>query len=167
MEDIKVFNFTNKEQTSDNRAIFHENDEKMQELDKRYNRAQRIKKIAIYSSAVIVLASSIVLLKKQVNKLNQPTNIIVNDILANEGMLETDDGRKVDPKKFGIDDKDALYKYAKEHDVDPEVLREKMVQELEDKDINADLVMNQLENKYPGILNDDLVMTIEPENKAK
>lgn len=163
-KEIEVFDFMQPKR--DKRDILHENDKKFAEMDNRYNKSQRIKKIVIYSSAVIVLASSVVLVKKHISKINQPVQIITNDILANEGLLLTDDGRQVDPKKFSENDKESMYDYAEENNVKSAEINEKLAERLDKEGINSDLVLDQIKDDYPGIFKDNSVR-IEERNKAK
>ncbi len=166
MKEIETMSFMKQKNNCD---IFHENDERFQELEEQRKKRSKIKKIAIYGSTFVVLASSVVLIKKQINYLNKPTTIVVNDILANEGLLETDNGKKVDPRKFDSEHLDEMYKYCREHNLDPATLRAQLIHEYikDHKDVNEDMLMEQLASKYPGILNNDLIITVEHENKAK
>ena len=166
MKDVEIMNFM---KHKNDRDIFHENDEKFKKMEQREQKINKIKKLAVYSGTFVVLASSIVLVKKQINNINQPVNIVANDIMAIEGMLETDDGKKIDPRIFDGEHKEAMYKYCQEHNIDPEVLRAQIIHEYiqDHKEVNEDILMDTLSSKYPGILNNDLVITVEHENKAK
>lgn len=166
MKEVKVFDFMN---TSDKRSIFHENDQKFKEIEERDKRMQKIKKMAVYSGAFVVLASSIVLAKKQINYLNQPVQIVTNDILSNEGFLLTDDGRTVDAKKFDRDEKEDMYAYVKKHNIKADDIREQITKQMEKDGLDSELILEQLKDKYPGIFGDTPVINVRPikEGKAK
>ena len=169
MKDIEIMNFMKEKNQKNDREIFHENDKKFEQMDNHDKKIRKIKKLAIYSGSFIVLTTSIVLLKKQIDYLNKPSTIVVNDIMANEGMLLTDDGKKIDARMFDADHKAEMYEYCQKHNLDPATLRAQLIHEYiqDHKEVNEDLIMDQLEDRYPGILNNDLIITIEHENKAK
>lgn len=165
MREVQLFEFMN---NNNKRKIFHENDEKFKQMEQRIQRNNKIKNVVFYSGVAVLLAASTIALKKQIDYLNQPIQIVTNDIMSNEGFIETDDGRTADPKKFDKSEKDEMYEYARKHGITADEVREQIKKKLATDDQSAELILEQLKDAYPGILGDGPVMHVYPiEGKTK
>ena len=131
--------------------IFHELDEKTRKWEERRIYIDKIKKIKLYFTLVVLAASATLALKKYSDYTNKPVQIVATDILANEGFIITDDGRKVEARKFGLEDEDVLYAYMKNEDISSDELKEAICNYAKSKGFDENLVFGKVKEDYPEL----------------
>lgn len=134
-----------------NYKMLHEVEEKEKILQKRREHLSKIRKIKVYTGLVAVLAASTIALKKYSDHLQKPIQLVTYDIMANEGFELSDNGKKVDPKKFDLNDEDKLYDYIKNKNISTEELIESIKNYAKEKGFNENFVLSKVKEDYPEL----------------
>ena len=136
--------------------MFHELDEKNRKLEERRVRLNKLRKIKIYVGVTLMITASTIALKKQSDYLNKPIQIVTHDIMANEGYLLTENGKKADPKKFSLEDEDKLYKYLKNKNISAKEVRDSINAYAKSKGFSESLVLSKVKEDYPELFSTDI-----------
>ena len=136
--------------------MFHELDEKNKMLEERKRKLSTLRKIKVYTGLTLMIVTSTVALKKYSDYINKPIQIVTHDIMSNEGYIITDDGRKADPKKFGLEDEDKLYEYVKSNDISSDELSEAIQKYAKGKGFSETLVLSKVKEDYPELFSNDI-----------
>ena len=130
----------------------------------RVRREKRQKQIMIqnfkrYTALTILLLAGTFALKKNIDYQNKPINIITHDILANEGLLTTDNGKEEDAKKFGPTEKNELYNYIIDSGLTNKQVIDNIEKYCEKEGIVFDYALDEMRQSYPGLFEPKIEIT--------
>ena len=85
-----------------------------------------LKVYAVRSTIVLAILATAFVLKKQMDYVNSPVVVVTDDMLANVGLKETDNGRPVDTKKFDRNNIEETYQYILDNNIESEDIKEEI-----------------------------------------
>ena len=133
--------------------IFDEVRIKERQMAREQENIKRVKfqKFKRYTALTILVLAGSFALKKEINYQQAPINIVTHDILANEGLLKTDNGKTIDPKQFSKDEEFELYNYIIKNNLTNEQVLDSIQKHCEKNGFSYDYVLTQMEIEYPGL----------------
>ena len=134
-----------------NYNMLHEMDKKDQELIERENRLNKLRKIKIYTGIAVLAATTVISLKKYSDYVEKPIQIVTYDIMANEGFALSDDGRRLDPKKFSLEDEDKLYEYVKNKNLSSSEIKESISSYAKKNNFDENMILGKVKEDYPEL----------------
>lgn len=158
LEDFKEY----QEMARENRnPIFDEVRQKERLVNRKKNNEKRIRiqKFKRYTALTILLLAGTFALKKEIDKQVKPINIVAHDILANENLLKTDNGKNIEPKKFQEYQKQELYSYIIKNDLTNKEVVDNIKNYCEKEGISYDFALEQVKEDYPGLFGPKIEIT--------
>lgn len=134
-------------------SIFDEVRIKERQMAREQENIKRVKfqKFKRYTALTILVLAGSFALKKQIDYTNKPINIVTHDILANEGLLETDNGKTIESKQFSKDEELELYNYIINNNLTNEQVLDNIEKRCKKENIDYNIALNQMKTDYPGL----------------
>ncbi|MDD3452820.1 MAG: hypothetical protein PHN42_00890 [Bacilli bacterium] len=115
-------------------------------------------KIKIFVGGFILLTATLgQIYSSYVAKVTAPAYIVSNDVLANVNLLESDNGKKLDPTQFESNETNLLYRYIKENNISSDKIYKTVSELCQKNDIAYDYALVKLYNKYPELFENALI----------